>query len=45
VTHERHHENVAYEIFYPTGPFRDPADAPGTRSPSSGRSQPIRARR
>ncbi len=32
VTHERHHENVAYEIFYPTGPFAILPMLPGTRS-------------
>ena len=32
VNHERHHENVAYEIFYPTGPFAILPMLPGTRS-------------
>ena len=32
VDHERHHENVAYEIFYPTGPFAILPMLPGTRS-------------
>jgi 2-octaprenyl-6-methoxyphenol hydroxylase len=32
VTHERHHENTAYEIFYPTGPFAILPMLPGTRS-------------
>jgi 2-octaprenyl-6-methoxyphenol hydroxylase len=32
VTHERHHEHVAYEIFYPTGPFAILPMLPGTRS-------------
>jgi 2-octaprenyl-6-methoxyphenol hydroxylase len=32
VTHERHHENVAYEIFYPTGPFAILPMLPGNRS-------------
>src|SRR4051812_45089172 len=32
VDHERHHENVAYEIFYPTGPFAVLPMLPGTRS-------------
>jgi 2-octaprenyl-6-methoxyphenol hydroxylase len=32
VTHERHHENAAYEIFYPTGPFAILPMLPGTRS-------------
>jgi 2-octaprenyl-6-methoxyphenol hydroxylase len=32
VTHERHHENIAYEIFYPTGPFAILPMLPGTRS-------------
>lgn len=32
VTHERHHENVAYEIFYPAGPFAILPMLPGTRS-------------
>lgn len=32
VTHERHHENVAYEIFYPSGPFAILPMLPGTRS-------------
>jgi 2-octaprenyl-6-methoxyphenol hydroxylase len=32
VTHERHHDNVAYEIFYPTGPFAILPMLPGTRS-------------
>ena len=32
VTHERHHENFAYEIFYPTGPFAMLPMLPGTRS-------------
>ncbi len=32
VTHERHHQNVAYEIFYPTGPFAILPMLPGTRS-------------
>ena len=27
VTHERPHEQTAYEIFYPRRPLRDPADA------------------
>ncbi len=32
ITHERHHENVAYEIFYPEGPFALLPMLPGTRS-------------
>ena len=32
VEHERHHENTAYEIFYPTGPFAILPMLPGTRS-------------
>jgi 2-octaprenyl-6-methoxyphenol hydroxylase len=32
VDHERHHENSAYEIFYPTGPFAILPMLPGTRS-------------
>jgi 2-octaprenyl-6-methoxyphenol hydroxylase len=32
VDHERHHENAAYEIFYPTGPFAVLPMLPGTRS-------------
>ncbi len=32
VAHERHHENVAYEIFYPSGPFAILPMLPGTRS-------------
>ncbi len=32
VEHERHHENAAYEIFYPTGPFAILPLLPGTRS-------------
>jgi 2-octaprenyl-6-methoxyphenol hydroxylase len=32
VRHERHHENVAYEIFYPSGPFAILPMLPGTRS-------------
>jgi 2-octaprenyl-6-methoxyphenol hydroxylase len=32
IEHERHHENVAYEIFYPTGPFAILPMLPGTRS-------------
>ncbi|HEX4738240.1 MAG TPA: UbiH/UbiF/VisC/COQ6 family ubiquinone biosynthesis hydroxylase [Allosphingosinicella sp.] len=32
VDHERQHENVAYEIFYPTGPFAILPMLPGTRS-------------
>ena len=32
VTHERHHDNAAYEIFYPTGPFAILPMLPGTRS-------------
>ncbi|MDT9599577.1 UbiH/UbiF/VisC/COQ6 family ubiquinone biosynthesis hydroxylase [Sphingosinicella rhizophila] len=32
VTHERHHENVAYEIFYPSGPFAILPMLPGNRS-------------
>ena len=32
VEHERHHENAAYEIFYPTGPFAILPMLPGTRS-------------
>ena len=32
VEHERHHENVAYEIFYPTGPFAILPMLPGNRS-------------
>jgi 2-octaprenyl-6-methoxyphenol hydroxylase len=32
VEHERFHENVAYEIFYPTGPFAILPMLPGTRS-------------
>jgi 2-octaprenyl-6-methoxyphenol hydroxylase len=32
VDHERHHENAAYEIFYPTGPFAILPMQPGTRS-------------
>jgi 2-octaprenyl-6-methoxyphenol hydroxylase len=32
VHHARHHENVAYEIFYPDGPFAILPMLPGTRS-------------
>jgi 2-octaprenyl-6-methoxyphenol hydroxylase len=32
VEHERDHENAAYEIFYPTGPFAILPLLPGTRS-------------
>ena len=32
IEHERHHENVAYEIFYPAGPFAILPMLPGTRS-------------
>jgi 2-octaprenyl-6-methoxyphenol hydroxylase len=32
VEHDRHHENAAYEIFYPTGPFAVLPLLPGTRS-------------
>ena len=32
VVHQRSHENVAYEIFYPTGPFAILPMLPGTRS-------------
>jgi 2-octaprenyl-6-methoxyphenol hydroxylase len=32
ITHERNHEGVAYEIFYPTGPFAILPMLPGTRS-------------
>jgi 2-octaprenyl-6-methoxyphenol hydroxylase len=32
VEHERHHDNVAYEIFYPSGPFAILPMLPGTRS-------------
>ena len=32
VTHERPHRNVAYEIFYPSGPFAILPMLPGTRS-------------
>jgi len=32
VTHERHHDNAAYEIFYPSGPFAILPMLPGTRS-------------
>ena len=32
VDHERDHENTAYEIFYPTGPFAILPMLPGTRS-------------
>jgi 2-octaprenyl-6-methoxyphenol hydroxylase len=32
VSHARHHENVAYEIFYPEGPFAILPMLPGTRS-------------
>jgi 2-octaprenyl-6-methoxyphenol hydroxylase len=32
VDHERHHENTAYEIFYPAGPFAVLPMLPGTRS-------------
>jgi 2-octaprenyl-6-methoxyphenol hydroxylase len=32
VAHEFHHENVAYEIFYPSGPFAILPMLPGTRS-------------
>lgn len=32
VTHEEPHENVAYEIFYPAGPFAILPMLPGTRS-------------
>ena len=32
IEHERSHENVAYEIFYPTGPFAILPMLPGTRS-------------
>jgi 2-octaprenyl-6-methoxyphenol hydroxylase len=32
VDHEHHHDNVAYEIFYPSGPFAILPMLPGTRS-------------
>ena len=32
VEHEHHHENTAYEIFYPSGPFAILPMLPGTRS-------------
>ncbi|HEX8669412.1 MAG TPA: UbiH/UbiF/VisC/COQ6 family ubiquinone biosynthesis hydroxylase [Allosphingosinicella sp.] len=32
IEHERHHENIAYEIFYPSGPFAILPMLPGTRS-------------
>jgi 2-octaprenyl-6-methoxyphenol hydroxylase len=32
INHERHHKNVAYEIFYPDGPFAILPMLPGTRS-------------
>jgi 2-octaprenyl-6-methoxyphenol hydroxylase len=32
VEHERHHGNVAYEMFYPSGPFAILPMLPGTRS-------------
>ena len=32
IDHERHHDNVAYEIFYPSGPFAILPMLPGTRS-------------
>jgi 2-octaprenyl-6-methoxyphenol hydroxylase len=32
VEHERHHENAAYEIFYPSGPFAILPLLPGNRS-------------
>ncbi|MEA3061524.1 MAG: 2-octaprenyl-6-methoxyphenol hydroxylase [Sphingomonadales bacterium] len=32
IEHERHHENVAYEMFYPTGPFAILPMLPGSRS-------------
>jgi 2-octaprenyl-6-methoxyphenol hydroxylase len=32
IEHEREHENAAYEIFYPTGPFAILPLLPGTRS-------------
>ncbi|HEX7872504.1 MAG TPA: UbiH/UbiF/VisC/COQ6 family ubiquinone biosynthesis hydroxylase [Sphingobium sp.] len=32
INHERHHENTAYEIFYPDGPFALLPMLPGTRS-------------
>jgi len=32
IEHEHHHENVAYEIFYPAGPFAILPMLPGTRS-------------
>ncbi|HEX8127379.1 MAG TPA: UbiH/UbiF/VisC/COQ6 family ubiquinone biosynthesis hydroxylase [Allosphingosinicella sp.] len=32
IEHERHHENAAYEIFYPSGPFAILPLLPGTRS-------------
>lgn len=32
ITHERPHENTAYEIFYPAGPFAILPMQPGTRS-------------
>jgi 2-octaprenyl-6-methoxyphenol hydroxylase len=32
IEHERHHDNTAYEIFYPTGPFAILPMLPGTRS-------------
>jgi 2-octaprenyl-6-methoxyphenol hydroxylase len=32
VEHDRHHENAAYEIFYPSGPFAVLPLLPGTRS-------------
>ncbi|HEY7809822.1 MAG TPA: UbiH/UbiF/VisC/COQ6 family ubiquinone biosynthesis hydroxylase [Allosphingosinicella sp.] len=32
IEHEYHHENIAYEIFYPNGPFAILPMLPGTRS-------------
>lgn len=32
IAHEHHHENTAYEIFYPSGPFAILPMLPGTRS-------------
>ena len=32
IDHEHHHDNVAYEIFYPSGPFAILPMLPGTRS-------------
>ena len=32
IAHERHHQNTAYEIFYPDGPFALLPMLPGTRS-------------